>query len=439
MFEILRGHEASFCLYDDKGVNAMSRVATLQDRTPAEKIPTASPIRYHYMDNLRALALLAGIFFHAALAYSPVMSDIWLTADSSWSLVLDAGAWFSHLFRIPLFFLIAGFFTCYLVEKRGVMGFLKNRTVRILIPLVLFLPMVFITIGQSVTWALQHTEHLSSILTLIAAREAPEPPMTTHHLWFLYVLCQFYVAYSVLHHLKLLSMRWASMLHSARFLVFVLPVLLIPVLFTQLAPHPAPDQFIPQWWSFGFFGPFFLVGSRIFKHQDAIDALKPYALWLLVESLGLYAVYYNNMPKSLGLETALHQGVKMSWSHLGISTLEAVIAVHMTLVCLVAGKTFINRASAAVRFIADSSYWIYIIHLPVLIFIQFLLLDANWNLFIKFGVASFGTLAIGLSTYCLFVRWTPIGRLLNGKRRPVLAGLVCDAETTAKAAKPLKG
>ena len=40
------------------------------------------PIRYHFMDNLRAIAMIAGIFFHAALAYSPMLSSVWLTADS---------------------------------------------------------------------------------------------------------------------------------------------------------------------------------------------------------------------------------------------------------------------------------------------------------------------------------------------------------------------
>ncbi len=29
--------------------------------------------RLHYMDQLRALAMLAGVVFHAALAYSPLM------------------------------------------------------------------------------------------------------------------------------------------------------------------------------------------------------------------------------------------------------------------------------------------------------------------------------------------------------------------------------
>ena len=88
----------------------------------------------------------------------------------------------------------------------------------------------------------------------------------------------------------------------------------------------------------------------------------------------------------------------------------------MTLVCLIAGKALLDSASKSLRYIADSSYWIYIIHLLVLWGIQFLLLDTRWNLWIEFAIASFGTIATGLLSYILLVRKTPIGWMLNGKR-----------------------
>ena len=44
------------------------------------------------------------------------------------SIVVDAGI---HMFRMQLFFLLAGFFACLLVRKRGVGSFLRNRFFRI--------------------------------------------------------------------------------------------------------------------------------------------------------------------------------------------------------------------------------------------------------------------------------------------------------------------
>ena len=54
--------------------------------------------------------------------------------------------------------------------------------------------------------------------------------------------------------------------------------------------------------------------------------------------------------------------------------------------------------------------------LPVLFQIQFWLLDVEANLWIKFAISSFGTLAIGILTYAALIRWSPIGWMLNGRR-----------------------
>ena len=60
------------------------------------------------LDNLRALAMLAGVVFHAALAHSPLLAPIFPTADTSQAAWLDALLWPLHLVRMPLFFVIAG-------------------------------------------------------------------------------------------------------------------------------------------------------------------------------------------------------------------------------------------------------------------------------------------------------------------------------------------
>ena len=87
---------------------------------------------------------------------------------------------------------------------------------------------------------------------------------------------------------------------------------------------------------------------------------------------------------------------------------------------------------AWVRWLADSSYWIYIIHLPVVAFMTFYLahLDrqgwlkyltgVGWNAEMKFLLACLVTGVVGVVTYRYLVRYTPIGTLLNGKRTKTL-------------------
>ena len=194
---------------------------------------------------------------------------------------------------------------------------------------------------------------------------------------------------------------------------------MVPALASRYVPHPAPEQFAPQLWSFGFFGLFFLVGSRFFRRMEVIDELKPYAPWLLARERRAVRDPLPFFPGGAHIAGSDGNGRRRAFTgtQLLIGALEAYIAVYMTIVCLVAGKAYLDKASRINRFIADSSYWVYIIHLPVLWVIQFYLLDTNWNLWVEFLVSSFGTLAIGALTYVLFVRWTPIGWLLNGRRK----------------------
>src|SRR5690606_14891326 len=66
--------------------------------------------RYHYLDNLRAMAMTLVILFHASIAYLPISYETWTVANTTNSLGLEAVAYFTHLFRMPLFMFVAGFF-----------------------------------------------------------------------------------------------------------------------------------------------------------------------------------------------------------------------------------------------------------------------------------------------------------------------------------------
>ncbi len=381
--------------------------------------------RYHYMDNLRAAAMLFGVFFHAALAYVPGMQEFWLSASSDNSVLIDVVAWFSHLFRMPLFFLIAGFFGAYLIGKRGIGGYLKNRGLRILLPLVIFLPLTWVAMFGPVMWAMENVENPSPMLGVIAwmtanPEMAPPQPFSSVHLWFLLNLVYFCLVYAVIARFGDKLEGLADRLLTPRVIVFALPLLMVPALTTQVQPHPAPEQLEPKLWSLGYYGVFFLLGSFYFRRQDLLEKLRPYVPVMLVSSVIMYAALYSFLPAPMSFQEGIAvfmAGAELSPREVGLSTLEAYISLHMTLVCLVAGKRFMDRASKPVRYIADSSYWIYLMHLPTVVFIQYLLLDTNWNLWVEFLVSSVGTIVIGLITYAALIRWTPIGWMLNGRKR----------------------
>lgn len=93
-------------------------------------------MRFHDLDALRATAMLLGILLHAALSFIDL--PIWPAQDINandavFGIFNDA----IHGFRMPLFFLVSGFFTAMLANKRGLRALAKHRTKRVLLPLVI--------------------------------------------------------------------------------------------------------------------------------------------------------------------------------------------------------------------------------------------------------------------------------------------------------------
>ncbi len=363
--------------------------------------------RLYYMDNLRALAMLLGVVFHAALAYSPMLHFFWPPADRQSDASIDVVAWFSHLFRMPLFFLIAGFFAVFLIQRRGLKSFLKNRSIRVLIPFLIFLPLVLMGIIAGIQWAGEHVKNPSPALRFIfqsmQSVDAPEPPLKTGHLWFLYYLSMFYVVTVLLWQLRFFTARWVQGLLKPWILVWLFPLLLIPAFYVIPAPHPAPESLRPELWPFGFYGLFFVLGGLLYTHQQLLTQLSKYFHWMLFAGLAAYVYFNHRGPAAAG--------------NLLMALTQSYIAVYMTWVCLIAGQRWLNQHNSTFRYVADASYWIYLTHIPVLFFVQYVLLDVEWNMWFKFLFSTVTTLAFTLLIYALLVRWSPIGWLLNGRRK----------------------
>ncbi|BBU20523.1 hypothetical protein MYXE_03120 [Mycobacterium xenopi] len=79
--------------------------------------------------------MLAGIVLHATMAYLPGLRTLnWPIADKSTSTVLGLAYFVVHIFRMALFFMVAGFFARLLHQRLGTAGLIKNRLRRIGLP-----------------------------------------------------------------------------------------------------------------------------------------------------------------------------------------------------------------------------------------------------------------------------------------------------------------
>ena len=109
--------------------------------------------RRHDLDALRAFAMLLGIVLHGALAFIPgawVVSDASVEGDGTPFGVLVAAI---HGFRMPVFFLMSGFFTAMLWRQRGLRALVTHRARRILLPLaiamIVVIPLTWVAWGYA--------------------------------------------------------------------------------------------------------------------------------------------------------------------------------------------------------------------------------------------------------------------------------------------------
>ncbi len=151
--------------------------------------------RLHGLDAVRAFALLLGVIFHAGFSFIPGMiPGIWAMNDRSPSVAISVLLFTAHIFRMSLFFFIAGFFARMMFERKGARGFWSNRAKRILVPLVAGWVVLFPAVTAVWIWGLTRT--FGNLPAAPAATAAPpQPPLAfpLMHLWFLYYLLVLYV------------------------------------------------------------------------------------------------------------------------------------------------------------------------------------------------------------------------------------------------------
>ncbi len=86
-------------------------------------------------------------------------------------------------------------------------------------------------------------------------------------------------------------------------------------------------------------------------------------------------------------------------------------------------QQYFDKPSALSRYISDSAYWVYIVHLPILFQIEVLVAHYQWGFggIPKFLFYNIVATFFCFLTYHYFVRSTFIGRVLNGRAYPFVA------------------
>jgi len=384
--------------------------------------------RLHGLDAIRGFALLLGVALHATMSYLPGSQYWWIISDKDQSLVLSGLFYWVHMFRMPLFFLIAGFFGHLAFHRLGMKAFIKDRFKRIVIPLVSAWPMVFTGIILVVIWIA-----LIKFNGTLPKESPPGPKFTPDdfpltHLWFLYVLSLLYIAILVLR----TALAWLDRkAHIRKVLDGLMHILMKPGASLLLAlPLTAGLYYTPKWvmW-FGIptpdaslypnlaaslgFSVAFLVGWGLHRQMGLLQTLKKY--WPANLALALLATLIS---LSITGISPIQMPVTDQSEKLAYAFSYSVAAWSWTLAFVGIGLRFLSSASPVRRYLADSSYWVYIIHLPIVMALQVACSLVNWPWWLEYPLMLTLGFTVMLGTYQLFVRYSFIGAALNGRRMP---------------------
>jgi len=385
--------------------------------------------RLDYLDAVRAFALLLGIVFHASLSFLPMFIG-WAVMDVSTSMSVGAFITLSHSFRMPLFFLIAGFFSHRVFHGKGSGVFLKSRLVRIGIPFVVgwFILKPLLVSG----WVMGMVSMNGDVDVLAGLKagfasmsELPAGIFVGSHLWFLYYLL---MVTAIILGLRYLLMAWPRMYKvltrgvdrvvARASGMSCLPVLLgIPTAlclwFMNGWGMDTPDKSLaPQFAVVLIYGGFFLLGWILDRQPEQIVAFARLTIGRMV--LGVLAavgcLFFSRYQLDPG-----HP--HLMWMRAGFVFAYGLMMWSFVGITIGLFKRFFDKPSGVVRYMADASYWLYLVHLPIVVWLQiaFAELEMHWSL--KLVAIVVITVGVSLLMYDLFVRSTLIGKVLNGRRK----------------------
>ena len=376
------------------------------------------------VQNLRMLATLLVLLAHSAIAYvqTPLRTTLWSAYDPKSSPFFDALAYWVNGFAMPLFFLIAGISAPAACASRGPAVFVKHRARRLLIPFALalgaILPLSYFAYGMG----LLSTEQISmnDILRMRFEPSVQQQLYGPMHLWFLEYLFLVCVCWAGLRSLcdRVLSASTRHVWHSAcerilasRFkpLLVAIPTGLILLcdadVFLRLNNSYLPDPL-----RVAHYLVFFAVGASTGASTAPRRSLERLAGWNCVAALTVFSGF---LPLILDHMRAPIAQPTRSLLAVGAATFTWLILFGLSGGCC----RFLNRQGPILRYMSEASFWIYLIHLPIVLLCQWLLLDADWPVANKFAAVVAITLLISLTSYQWVVRYSLIGKLINGARK----------------------
>ena len=355
------------------------------------------------MDTLRGTLMSLGIVLHSAQVYNPERSWLIYAADSSLvaGTIVDA----VRVFRMPVFFIVSGFFCVLTLHHYAPKQFLRIRMQRILIPLVcaaiLLNPLQALILNASGWTHVSFHSYLTSDSCIA-------------HLWFLVNLVFYLVGAWLL---------WIYCRPGARLVADTLEALVNRVsMYTVVLMLPFLEVAVRALNKIGF---------PLYTHIFGIISVENLIVYIPFFAIGALMHARSDLLRRFSLVNPLYSIVLialatlLSWSIMPIENMaEKILSEYLhglriwasASLCFYVFCNLLNTESKLSYAIADASYTVYLFHHALVVLFGLLLIDLGLPPLV--GLVTLVLLA-GTTSYAihlLFVTKVPMARLLfNGK------------------------
>lgn len=312
-------------------------------------------MRKHYIDNLRWIAILLLIPYHAAMAWNVWNEPNYIFFNGN-KIISSIIVFFSPYF-MPLLFLLAGISTKFALQKRTIKKYISERVRKLLIPFVfgtlLLMPvMTYIADRFNFGYKGNLFTHYSVFFTRFTDLTGADGGFSLGQFWFiLYLFVISILAVGIIVLLKKRTPKFKKDTSLWFICVLGLPLPLLSELLSIGGKSLVEYTYI------------FLVGYYIFSNDRIINKIEKFK-WLFL-FIGLCAATLN-----------VYLFIWSDTSYPLVNTVVKFIAEWFMLIALLGiGKGYLSFNSKVTLYMSQRSFAFYILHFVWVVLFQYLLAD----------------------------------------------------------------